>query len=174
MNDWIPKNKTVKFATAVIILSVLLYLAGLWVVYGEIKKIENLYASTDSESSREQKFLAVKSIAESNMATIQTLRNFFVQKGDEVKFIEEIEGVAKASAAKSEITAIDVKASPKDSVKEDVDIKISLEGSWGEVVGFIDKIKKMPFGVSIETLNLNANTPGSWSGSVELIVFREK
>lgn len=174
MNNWIPKNKVIRFAVTAAIFSILLYFAGLLVVSNEIRKIENFYRDTNSESFKEEKFLAVKSIAEANKESIQTLRDFFIQKGDEVKFIEKIEEVARSSSIKFEITSIDVKTNQEKSFKEDVDVKMKIEGSWRNTVYFIDRLNKIPFGVSIEEINLDANTPGNWSGFVEFIIFREK
>ncbi|MFH0804312.1 MAG: hypothetical protein V1896_01800 [Candidatus Zambryskibacteria bacterium] len=174
MNSWIPKKKIVKLAIAIATVSVLLYFAGLLVVSNEIGKIENFYASSESELSKNEKSLAIKSIAETNKELIQTLKDFFIQKGDEVKFIEEIEGVARASSVKFEINSIDVKASQGDSFKEDVSVKMKTEGSWKNTLSFIDKLRKMPFGVLIEKINLDADAPGNWSGSIEFIIFREK
>lgn len=174
MNNWIPKNKVIRSAIAAAVFSILLYFVGLLVISNEIKKIEDFYRDTDSESFKEEKFWAVKSIAEANEESIQTLRDFFIQKGDEVKFIEKIEEIARASSIKFEISSIDVKTNQEDSFKEDVSVKMKIEGSWKDVVYFIDKLNKIPFGVSIEKVNLDANTPGNWSGFVEFIIFREK
>ena len=88
-------------------------------------KIENLYHDINSESSKEEKFWAIKSIAEANKEPVQTLRDFFIQKGDEVKFIEIIEGVAKASSVKFEIASIDVRAVKDASFKEDINSKLA-------------------------------------------------
>jgi hypothetical protein len=174
MNNWIPKNKVVKIAAASALFSILLYFIGLLIVLNQIKKVENFYNDTNSESFKEEKFWAVKSIVETNSEPIQTLRNFFIQKGDEVKFIEQIEGVAKASSIKFEISSIDVKTDQASSFEEDVDVKMNTEGSWRNIMLFLDKLEKMPFGVSIEKVNLDANVPGNWSGSVEVVIFREK
>jgi Tfp pilus assembly protein PilO len=174
MNNWIPKNKIVRFAIASFLFSVILYFVCLLIVVNEIKKIENLYRNTDSELFKEEKFLAIKSIAEADKEPIQTLRDFFVQKGDEVKFIEKIEETARASSIKFEIVSIDVKVNPEDSFKEDIGVKMKMEGSWGNIIHFMDKLNKISFGVSIEKVNLDANSPGNWSGSIEFIIFREK
>jgi Tfp pilus assembly protein PilO len=174
MNSWIPKNKITKLATTVALFSVVLYFSGLFIVFSEIKKMENTYNSTESDSYKEKKIAFIKSITETNKESIQTLQNFFIQKGDEVKFIEQIEKIAKESAVKFEISSIDVKVSQTNSFKEDVDVKVKLEGSWRDVIYFMDKLEKMPFGVSVEDVNLNINTRNDWSGSVEFIVFREK
>ncbi len=174
MNNWIPKSKVVRFAAIIALFSIILYFVGLLIVLNEINKVKNFYSDTSSESFKEEKFWAIKSIAEANSGPIQTLRDFFIQKGDEVKFIEQIEGVAKTSSIKSEISSIDVAADGADPSKEDVDVKMNAEGSWKNMMLFLDGLEKMPFGVSIDKVNLDANVPGNWSGSVEFIVFREK
>lgn len=174
MNNWVPKSKLVKFATIVAVLSVLLYFAGLWVVSSEINKIENLYHDANSELFKEEKFWAVKSVAEANKESIQTLRDFFVQKGDEVKFIEQIEKVAETASVKYEITSIEVKASQKIPFKEDVNIKIRIAGSWKNSILFIDELNKMPFGVSLVSADLDVGSSANWSGLIEFIIFREK
>lgn len=174
MNNWIPKNKIIKFAAAAALLGVALYLNGLLVVFREIRKVENLYNDTESEFLKEKKFWAIKSIAEANEETIRTLKDFFIQKNDEVKFIEQVEEIAKNSAIKFEIASIDVKINQKDSFKEDVAVKIKTEGSWESIASFADKMEKMPFGVLINNINLDADAPGHWSGSIGFTVFREK
>lgn len=174
MNNWIPKNKIVRLAEALALFSILLYFGGLFIVSNKIKKIENLYHDINSESSKEEKFWAIKSISEANKEPIQILRNFFIQKGDEIKFIETIEDVAKTSSIKFEIASIDVKTVKDASFKEDINVKMQIEGSWGNIIYFLDKLKKMPFAVSIEKVDLDANASGPWSGFVEFIIFREK
>ena len=174
MNNWIPKNKILNLAIIVAAFSVLLYFVGLLIVLNEIKKIENLYTSAESQTSKEERFWSTKSIAETNKEPIQALRDFFVQKGDEVKFIEQIEGVARASSIKFEISSIDIKSGQTDSFKEDVGIKMNIEGPWKNLIYFADKLKKMPFGVLIENVNLDVIAPGNWSGVIEFVIFREK
>lgn len=175
MNNWIPKNKTVRFAVSAVVLCLALYFVGLFVVLKETKKVENLYNSTESTFSKGKEFLAIKSIADANQEIIQNLRNFFIQKGDEVKFIEQIEGIATSSNLKFNIASIDVKENQEDSsFKEDVGIKMQIEGSWKDVVSFVNKLERLPFGISVNNLNLDASVPGQWAGSIEFIIFREK
>ena len=174
MNNWIPKNKTVKFAYIVAITSIVLYSGSLLFVFMEIKKIENFYYDTESESSKKERFWAIKSLAEKNSEPIRVLRDFFIKKDDEVKFIEQIEETARASAVNFEILSIDVKPGKADSIKEDVEVGMKVEGSWGSVMDFLNKLEKMPFGVFIQNTNLDVNPPDGWSGSVKFIVFREK
>ncbi|OHA93818.1 MAG: hypothetical protein A3E02_02315 [Candidatus Zambryskibacteria bacterium RIFCSPHIGHO2_12_FULL_38_34] len=174
MNNWVPKNKIVKFAAVTALFSVILYFGGLFIVSEKIKKIEDDYHSTESDSYKEEKFRVIKSIAVTNTEPIQTLQDFFVQKGDEAKFIDQIESAARANGIKFETSSIDVSSNQPDSFKEDVNVKMAIEGSWRNVMYFIDKLGRMPFGVLVLDTSLNADTPGDWSGSVEFIIFREK
>ena len=174
MNNWVPKNKTVIFFIISAFFSVMLYFAGLFIVFSKIRAIENLYHDTNSELFKEEKFWAVKSMAEANKELIQTLRYFFIQKGDEVQFIEKIEETARISSVKFEIASIDVKVNQEDLLKEDINIKMKIAGPWKNVIYFIDKLKKIPFGVLIEKVDLDADSSGNWSGSIEFIIFREK
>jgi len=174
MNNWVPQNKTIKFAAAIALVSVILYFGGLFVVLRETKKVEDTFHNTESSIYKEKEIRVIKSIVETNKESIKTLQDFFIQKGDEIEFIEKIESVAKSSSVKFEITSIDVEEAKGDSFKEDVNLKMKLEGSWIEVTSFLDKLEKMPFGVLVEEASLEANTPGDWSGLVEFIIFRER
>lgn len=174
MKSWIPKNKIVRLAVAVAALSVLLYFAGLFVVSREINKIENLYRDTNSELFKEERFWAIKAVAENNKELIQTLRDFFIQKGDEVQFIEKIEKTAEAASVEFEISSIEVKANQENPFKEDVNIKMKIAGSWKGVISFIDGLRKIPFGVLIDKVDLDSDASNHWSGSIEFVIFREK
>lgn len=173
MNSWIPKNKILKMALIAMVFSMALYFIILFLVIKETKKVKNFYQDTNSDSFKQEKFLAIKYIAESNRDLIQTLKDFFVQKGDEIKFIEEIELVANKSGVDFEIESIDLKADENDQ-KENIIVKIKTNGSWVDNIKFIDNLKKMSFGVLIQKVSLDADKPGNWSGFVEFIIFREK
>jgi Tfp pilus assembly protein PilO len=175
MNNWIPKNKTVRLAVSAVVLGIALYFVGLFFVLNQTKKVEDLYNNTEAKSSKGEEFLAIKSIVEANQEMIQTLRSFFIQKGDEIKFIEQIEKTAKNSDLKFDIVSIDVKENQgSSSFKEDVGVKMQIEGSWKNVASFENKLERLPFGVYVSSMNLDASVPGRWAGSVEFIIFREK
>jgi len=169
----LPKNKTIMFAVALASLSIVLYFSGLFIVLREIKKIETAFYSTESDFYKEEKIRVIKSITEINKESVKELQDFFIKKGDEVKFIEQIENVARSFAVDFEIMSINVKENKTASFKEDVILKMKIEGSWKEVMYFLNKLERMSFGVSIENLNLEANTPGNWSGIVEFIIFNQ-
>ena len=51
---------------------------------------------------------------------------------------------------------------------------MKLEGSWQNIIRFVDKLEKMPFGVLVENMSLDTSTSGNWFGFIEFILFREK
>lgn len=174
MNNWIPKNKTIKLSISAAFLSLLVYLGGLFFVWRQTQEVTDLYETVESRSSQGEKFRVIKSITEANQETIQTLRNFLVRKGGEVEFIEQIETVAKNSGVKFEIFSINTEADQASSLKENIKVKIELESSWKNIIAFIDKLEKLPFGVLISSFSFDTSGKGYWSGSVEIIAFKEK
>ena len=51
---------------------------------------------------------------------------------------------------------------------------MNISGSWANLIGFLDMLNKMSFGVSIQNLDLDVNSWGGWGGSINFIIFREK
>lgn len=174
MKNWIPKKTLIVASCIGAGLSIAAYILGLFLVRSEIGKIEGYYSNSESKLGREKRVSAIKSASETYKNEISALRNFFIQKGDEVKFIEKIEEAAKTSGLKFEISALDVKPNQPKSIKEDVSVRINTEGGWQATMNFLDKIEKMNFGVSVNEVNLDAKSSGVWSGFVEFVVFRNK
>jgi len=174
MNNWIPNNKIIKSIIALTLFSIILYFFSLFIVIREVKKVENLYSNTESESFKEQKFIAIKSVAENNKESIELLRNFFIQKDDEANFIEQIEKAAKTHSVSFDIVNIDVKPDEESSFKENVSIKMNVEGTWTNIMSLLNRLERMDFGVLIDDVNLDAKNPGNWVGSINFVIFREK
>jgi len=173
MKEWMPKNNIIKFFTIATALIFIMYITGIFVVFAGIQKVRNFYNSIESESTKENKILAIKSAIEENKEDIEKIRNFFIQKGDEVKFIEQIEKTAKGLGVRFEIDSIEVKSPEEGSLKENVEIRADVLGNWNNIFRFLDKLNKMPFGVTLQNFELMASR-GEWSGKLDLIVFREK
>lgn len=174
MKNWIPKKTTLLFTVGTAIFAALLYITSLAVVWWEIKRIENYHKTNESKSSIEEKTRILKSVAETEKYYIDILRNFFIKKGDEVKFIEQIEKTAQESEVKFEISLIDVKPNQVKNFKEDVTVRMNIEGPWNSIMLFVDRLEKMEFGVSVQNLNLDTKSKGDWSGFIEFTLFREK
>lgn len=175
MNEWIPNSKILKLFISVAVFVIVIYIIGFCLVLNKIKKVENLSGSAESNLVKEEKINTIKSIAEDNKESIESLREFFIQKGDEVEFIEKIESVGRDTGVKFDIFSIEI--DPKNEnlqFHEKVVMKINIEGSWKGVVAFILKLEKLPFGVFIENIGLDSKNSGQWSGFINLATFREK
>lgn len=164
------------FLTALAIFGacLLIYFGGLIFVLSEINKVESAYTNAESTFSRRQRAETVKIIADVHKENIKTLHNFYIQKGDEVAFIENIEKLGQQTGLDFEIDSIDVLSKDSSSFKENISVKIKIEGSWSQILRFLESLEKTYFGVSIEEVNLNADGLGDWSGHIRLLVFREK
>lgn len=174
MKNWIPKKNLIIFAVGTAVLSALLYFGGLSFVLYQIQKIRNSYSDAESASSKDDRARDLKVIAETNKEEISILRGFFIKKGDEVKFIEDIENLGKESNVEFKIDSIDVAPGQADVFKEDVIVKVYFEGNWQSVMKFVYGLERLQFGVMTKNLSLEAQSKGVWSGSIQFIVFREK
>ncbi len=173
MQNWIPKKNTLVSVVLLATLSFLLYTVCLIIVFWQIRKIETYYQNTESKSSVEEKIRALKIAITNNQENIEMVRKFFVQKGDEVTFIERLETLGDDVGLEFEIASIDVKSNQAKNLKEDVTVRVGVDGSWENIMKFVDGLEKMPFGVMIQNLNIDTKSATGWSGFVELIVFRE-
>lgn len=174
MNNWIPKNKILRFAAGLAVLGLVVYLAGVMVILMKTKKVESSYSNTESDLFKEQKFWAIKSVTDANEEPIKYLKDFFVRSGDEVFFIEKIEEMARISNINLEIVSIDIKPNQTDLFEEEVLVKIKVGGTWNGVMLFVDKLERMDFGVVTEDINLDAETAGNWVGAIEFIFIKNK
>lgn len=173
MNSWIPKKNIVRVTMIIAGLITLAYFVCLLVLFNKAREINTAHQDINSDSFKQEKFEAIKNIISNNTDSIQNVENFFVKKGDEVKFIEQIESLAGKFDLNFEMSSIEANIDPG-NLKEDIEMNIKISGSWSNVMKFINNLKKMPFGVSISQVNLDAERIGSWSGSLKAIVFREK
>lgn len=174
MKNWIPNNKIRKIILGVSLLSALLYCTGVFLVSREIGQIEKSYTDSESESSKEERARALKTQFETNKESVLALRNFFIQKGDEVSFINKIEEIGVRSSVKFVIDSISVKEKDPDPLKENIVVKINIEGSWTNILSFLNLLEKAYFGALIQNLSLDSKEPGVWFGFLELVIFREK
>lgn len=174
MKNWIPKKSLIVTFSTIAALSVILYAGSLFFVTWQINKIESYYSDTESRSVREERSKIIKVFMNENDSYVSNMRKFFIQNGDEVKFIEQIEEVAKSSGIKFVINNIDEKLCQQDSFKEDVNVRFGVEGEWNKIFSFIDQLETMEFGVQVKDFSLDYVDRSTWSGSVDFIVFREK
>lgn len=173
MKTWLPKKNIFYSSLAFLAISFLVYLMMVIAVKGKISQMESLYTASESKFFQEERRSAIDRIMSENSGLIEAVRKFFVAKGDEVAFIEAIENLARNNSLDFEIASISQSPQSEGS-KEDIVVKMNLEGSWSKMASFIDKLESLPLNVSVRSLELDARSGAIWSGTVELVVFREK
>lgn len=172
MNSWVPKTNTKIFTALFLLLSISVYSFMFFVTKSKIDSIELAYSNTASSIAREEDARKIKSVAEENSGDIDFLMKYFVAKGDEVVFIEDVESLAKDSGIKFIITSITpVKAPGENSESKEISVKVNIEGAWSSMMSFLDGLEKLPFGVSVLSFSLDKSGGKGWSGNVEFIVF---
>ncbi len=173
MSHWIPKNKILILVATILGLSVVLYIFGIFLVKSKINSIKSAYTASESKFVQEERREIINEILKSRSAEIEKLRRFFVAKGDEVVFIEKIESLARENGLLFEIDTISQSTAGTNN-KQDIIIKMDIEGGWHNVMTFIKDLETMPFGVAISSIELDAKAKSGWSGFIEFAVFREK
>ena len=173
MKNWIPKKSLVVISSAFSVGFFLFYLISSVYVFWLIDKIESYYSDRESRSGREERARAIRLFSENNKGQINAVRSFFIKEGEEANFIETIELEANKSGIKFDISEINIQNNENQSLKENVDVNIKLEGSWKSVMTFIDSLEKMPFGTYVYDVSLDKGN-NVWSGTVNFLVFREK
>ena len=175
MNNWVPKRKSLQLTVLATLCSLLIYIFGIYSVATIISDIELSLQESRAALNREEAGQLLKKTLEDNAGYIDTIRDFFVVQGDEVEFIETIESMGQRSGVDFEISNINpVKSKDESAIKEDISVRVNVEGSWVECMTFFALIEKMPFGVFVENVSLDSLGKGDWSGSVQFLVFREK
>lgn len=174
MSNWIPNQKVLIFTSVGALFCILIYFGGLSFLLSEIGKIEQTYTEAALKINQRERAQTLKLVAETYEEDLTTLRNFYLRKGDEVVFIEETESLARQSGLDFEIVSINPILTTEAEFKEDIELRVGIEGSWRQIMNFLEQLEKASFGVSVENVSIDATAPGEWSGFVEFIVFREK
>ena len=120
MNNWAPSKKTITFAIIVTSCFALTYFWGIYYVKTKTSEIRDSYKNVDSDLFKKERMKAIEVMAENNKDAISDLRNFFIKKNDEIKFIEYIERTAKDSNIDFEIKTITINTENTDLPKEDI------------------------------------------------------
>lgn len=174
MHHLVPKKNLLLFSVSTTLVAILIYFTSQYIVQKEMDKVKNAHEDVESVLYKKERINALEVLVANNQDQINTLREFFIQKGDEVRFIEHIESIAKESGVDFEIGTIDFKQDDLSSITEDVLVKVDLRGDWKSLTMFVDKLEKSYFGVLISEVDINSSSPGNWFGRVTFKLYREK
>ena len=173
MQQWIPKQKILIVSGLSVLMGLLAYLSGLYIINIKIGEIKSAYYANQIAIAEGEKAKVIADIALIHTQSIQTLRDFFIKAGDKVDFIEKIEEVGRKSGAAFSISSISEEKTKQGALKEDIFLKIEAEGPWKSIMSLIKDLESMPFGVRFTDINLDTKKPGNWKSSMEITVFRE-
>ncbi len=172
MNLWVIKMNKRIFAGLLLLVSISIYCVGFFITNSKINAIESAYSNTASTIALQEEARKIRVITEENAEEIEMLSKYFVPKGDEVVFIEDVESLAKNSGIKFDITSIaPIKVQGDSAESKEISVKMNIEGSWNSMISFFDGLEKLPFGISTQSFSLDKPSGASWKGSLEFLVF---
>lgn len=172
MKSWIPTKKIIIFSFSLLFLAFVLYFSSLLLLNREVNRLKFSYSDTKLKVVENERVSQINAVLKENNFYIDNLNAFFISEGDEVVFIEEIEKEAKKNLSFFEIESISKNQSDT-KFKEDVLVRLKMQGTWNGTMNFVDSLEKMSFGVLPINFVLNKQD-NQWSSSLDLLVFREK
>ena len=99
------------------------------------------------------------------------LQTYLIPDSSTVSFIEEIEGVAKQSAASVSIASIsadDLTSAPVGTIGH-IQAHISVNGSWSEAMRALHIIEDMPYSLTIDNVSAHALGGGVWDVEFNMV-----
>jgi hypothetical protein len=175
MNKYIPDKKDLYGAVGMLAAGVLIFVAAIIAVSSKISTIyeESMQAETVAIGI-EEAFIIKKDLAELH-DEVSILNSYFIQSGDEVRFIEKLESVARASNVKIEISSIAVGKEPTQSAfTENLGMRIRFEGDRASIHNFLKRMESMPHAVSLGNFSFELLVDELWSGQIEVSVLKIK
>lgn len=178
MNDY-KKNLLIFGATAVISLGLVLFLAwpaknGIEENYKEIKlerlKMEELLAAGQNIESNAQNLQLVKE-------SLADFREVFLNRGEELQFIQTLEAVAQHNNVQQTINLDDSALANSQTIITVVPVKLHLQGELMNLMDYINELEGLDYYINLTRLavqsqnSLNNNSyrsaPASESASKE-------
>jgi hypothetical protein len=165
-------------AFAALVVSIGLY----WYLYHDTLSLTDhtLTARTAAatEVQREKEGLAIKRLASTTETSRPKIVAMFVPADDAVSFIQAMESVGASSGATVSISALS-ESSPSSAkaVTGSVSARVSINGSWQNVMNALQQFEVLPYSIKINNLNLNVSTaasndkagaPKAWEASFDI------
>lgn len=172
MNSWIPNKKIIVASSLTLFVCIVVYISFFILLKRKVHSIEVAYSNTASILSLEEQARVNRFIALENKDNIDFINQYFIERGDEVLFIEDIEKYARSLNLKFDIVSISpVKPTSSEVAIKETLVKMNLEGSWQNLIVFLDGLYKLPFGVSVQNFGFDKASNGIWGLTIEFVVF---
>ncbi len=145
----------------------------------------NILVQTEKQKYTANMLKMIKN-TDSNIAKVNSS---IIQKEDDIKFIENIEGIARKNGVKIEINTLSFRDDPiltSNNLTMFI-VKSTISGNWLGIYSFIYELESLPLKIKIDKLSLFSSIeqmadvrlkPGalikSWQGTFELSVLKYK
>ena len=132
-------------------------------IFTDIKNRSNhtiaLKNDLDVQTEKQQHLSSMEQIINNTDSNIAVVESSIVQKGEDVKFIENLETMAKNNRLSINIKSLSL-SKPATVVSKDLvvlSIDMDLTGSWTDMYSFLQQLELMPIKVKINTASLSDN-----------------
>jgi Tfp pilus assembly protein PilO len=185
-----------KFIKKIIILLILIeILICVMYYFGFVnlkKKNENISVLRNNLSSqieKQQYMFSTQKMMKNTDSDITRVNNSLIQKDEDIKFIENIEGIARGNGLIIKIDNLAFEDDPSFSSNglTILRIKASMSGNWAGMYSFLSQIETLPSKIRIDKFALTNNAgqistdaekptaPGNdWQGVFEISVLKYK
>lgn len=156
------KNLTIakKIFLSLVVINVIvfgLYAFLFWKVIDRSQTTAMLLAEERSDRQKNDALQAIKVSLTENKDFISQIDSFFIAPDGVVGFITFLEKLGKDSGVKINIGSVAVNPDSKDpkDFKENLKLKLEIEGTWQNVVYFLSRLENLPYRVQFDTATIS-------------------
>jgi Tfp pilus assembly protein PilO len=161
--------------------------AGLWYflfssIRSHVEAAANFNSETQDKLAAANRDESLKAFLADSTSTIALLSQSIVSSDGTVSFIDNVEGLARGmdlGIAVSSVSTSGISASS--TALQDLDLSLSVQGSWSACYQFLSALETLPNDISITSVNLSQSTfaaggvkTGSWNETIALSALMEK
>ena len=149
-----------------------LWIYLIYMSYTYRTEIATISGSFALAAQKETYLASVRSVIRSSSADIKSMQDRFVEEVDVPEFIDLLEGMAADIGIKADLGAIQLDPPEADYKFRVLNLHMTVSGSWGRTVSFIDALDGMPYASHIERVNLSKPSgDAGWVADIDLIQY---
>lgn len=156
------KNLTLakKIFLSLVVINVIvfgLYAFLFWKVIDRSQTTATLMAEETADRQKNDALQAIKQSLNENKDFISQIDSFFVAPDGVVSFITFLEKLGSDSGVKINIGSVAVNPDSKDpnDFKENLSLKLEIEGTWQNVVYFLSRLENLPYRVQFDSATVS-------------------
>lgn len=130
-------------------------------IYGKfsnsVDSIKEGYTSFYENQRLRDNISEIRSSYQKIKPDIDSVNGYFITNSEEVRFIENIESLAKENKLEVEISAINIDKNP-DLAKNGLEylvLKVNTKGSWEGIYKFLNSLEVLPYHISISKFSIS-------------------